>query len=198
MKKRLEILLEGLKGFEEPKLKLEQYVTPPSLTAFIINHASILNELDFVVDLGCGTGMIGIAVSLAGGRAVGVDIDANALRIAKENADKYSVSLDLIIADVEDFYLKGKNFTTIMNPPFGIQRKHADRAFLKKAMEFSKTIYSIHSAGSEKFVERLCGESGFTITHKWFFSIPLRRTYEFHEKEFKYVPVEVYRIERKG
>lgn len=193
MKKRLEIILEGLKGFENPKIELEQYVTPPSLAAFIAVNAKLNGDLNLVFDLGCGTGVLAIAASLLGAYSVGFDIDREALKIAKENASGYDV--DFVLADVRSLQTKVRG-TVIMNPPFGIQRKHADRPFLKKAFEISDVIYTVHSAGSQNFVKKMAEENGFKVTHIWMFSIPLKKTYSFHEKAFKYIPVELYRIER--
>jgi len=197
VKKELEIELEKLSGFDFPDIQLEQYVTPPPLAAFIVSNAYLFSDLEFVIDLGCGTGMLAIAAGKLGARVIGVDVDRKALTIAKNNSKRLGVKIDLIQADVRHFEARRKNFTTIMNPPFGIKTRHADRPFLSKALEISRVIYSIHSAGSEKFVKRLAAEKGFEITHLWRFSIPLRRTYEFHEKEFKYIPIEVYRIEKR-
>uniref|UniRef100_A0A7C3VDM1 Methyltransferase domain-containing protein n=1 Tax=Archaeoglobus fulgidus TaxID=2234 RepID=A0A7C3VDM1_ARCFL len=194
-KKELEIILEKLRGFENPKIELEQYTTPPSLAAFIVTTADLNGDLELVVDLGCGTGILAIACSLLGYYSVGVDLDVEALKIARENATRLGVDADFARADVSKFHCK-KKVTTVMNPPFGIQRKHADRPFLLKAFEISEVIYTIHSAGSSNFVKRLSEEHGFAVTHQWNFSIPLRRTYSFHEKAFKYIPVEVFRIER--
>jgi putative methylase len=195
MKKELAIMLESLEGFKKPKIKLEQYVTPPSLAAEIVVNAKLMNDLDLVVDLGCGTGILAIAASLLGARAVGFDIDIEALKIARKNAKKVGVHVDFVACEVSSVTLKCKA-TTIMNPPFGIQKRHADRPFLEKAMEISNVIYTIHSAGSEKFVARACKARGFEITHLWRYSIPLKRSYAFHEKEFKYIAVEVYRLRR--
>ncbi len=195
VKRELEMLLESLDGFESPKLKLEQYVTPPNLAAFIAVTAKLNGDLDVVFDLGCGTGILGIAASLLGSYSVGFDIDADALRIAKRNAARIGAEIDFVCVDVRKIETKIKG-TVIMNPPFGIQRKHADRPFLEKALEVSQVVYTIHSAGSERFIEMLASQRGFKVTHIWKFSIPLRRTYSFHEKAFKYVPVEVFRIER--
>ena len=200
MKKELEMLLERMDGFSNPKLQLEQYVTPPALAAEMAVNAKLMGDLQNVIDLGCGTGILAIAAALLGAEATGFDVDAGALRIAKRNARSMGVHVDFVQSDVRRFCLKVdelSDVTTLMNPPFGIQVRHADRPFLEKAMEFSKVIYSIHSAGSQEFVSRMAEQRGFVITHLWKYSIPLRRTYSFHEKAFKYIPVEVFRLERK-
>ena len=195
MKKELTIILEKLEGFRNPKIELEQYVTPPSLASEIVVTAKLMGDLDLVVDLGCGTGILAIASALLNAKAVGFDIDIEALRIAKKNAEKVGVHVDFVLSRVEDVVIK-RRCTVIMNPPFGIQRRHADRPFLFKAMEIADVIYTIHSAGSERFLRRVCAERGFEITHLWRYKIPLKRTYSFHEKEFEWTAVEVYRLRR--
>ncbi len=194
-KKDLEIFLQSLNGFSNPKIFLEQYVTPPALAAEIVLFAKINDDLDLVYDLGCGTGVLAIASAVLDAFSVGVDIDEEALRVARRNAKKSGTSVDFVRCDVERFSVKRRG-TVIMNPPFGIQRRHADRSFLLKAFEIAEVIYSIHSAGSENFVKKLAEERGFRVTHLWKYSIPLKKTYAFHEKPYKYIPVEVFRIER--
>ncbi|ADB57788.1 METTL5 family protein [Archaeoglobus profundus] len=199
MKKSIEIALEKLKGFENPKIELEQYVTPPALASEIVVNAKLISDLDnLVVDLGCGTGILSIASSLLGAEAVGFDIDREALRIARENARAMEVEADFVLCSVEKVYLKvpPRNVTVIMNPPFGIQKRHADRPFLFKAMEIANVIWTIHSAGSEKFIRKICKEKGFEVTHLFKLKIPLKRTYSFHEKPYRMIAVEVYRMER--
>lgn len=195
MKRELEIILESLEGFKNPKIELEQYVTPPKLASFIVVNAKLFNDLKIVVDLGCGTGILSIASALLGAYAIGFDVDAEAIKIARSNAKRFDVDVDFVVSRVEDVSIK-KRVTTIMNPPFGIQKRHADRKFLIKAFEISNVIYTIHSAGSSEFVSRFAKRYGFKVTHFWKFLIPLKRTYSFHEKLFKKIAVEVFRIEK--
>lgn len=54
-----------------------------------------------VLDLGCGTGMLGIAAGILGaGNVVGLDIDPGALRAAADNAESMDVGMDLVCCDV--------------------------------------------------------------------------------------------------
>lgn len=197
MKKEIEMILECLQGFKNPKIELEQYVTPPNLAGFIVTTAKLFGDLNFVVDLGCGTGILAIASAMLGAFSIGVDVDVEAIRIARENARRVGVGVDFVVCNVSDFWIKRK-CTVLMNPPFGIKRRHADRPFLEKAFEIGEKIYSIHSAGSETFVKRKAEEKDFEVTHVWKFMIPLRKTYSFHEKPFKEIAVEVFRIEKKN
>lgn len=195
MKKELAIKLESLQEFTNPQIDLEQYVTPPSLAAEVMVNAYLMDDLDTVVDLGCGTGILAIAASLFGAHTIGFDLDIDALRTAKKNARSLDTYVEWVVCRVEDISLR-KKVTTIMNPPFGIQMRHADRPFITKAMDISKVIYSVHSAGSEYFISSQCESRGFEITHIWRYQIPLRRSYRFHEKDFKYIPIEMYRLEK--
>ncbi|MCX8172882.1 MAG: METTL5 family protein [Archaeoglobaceae archaeon] len=197
MKKELEIALERLEGFRNPKIQLEQYVTPTKLAGFILTNAKLFGDLEIVADLGCGTGILAIGSAMLGAHSIGIEIDLDALKIARANAKKMDVVVDFIACDVRELKLK-KKVTVIMNPPFGIQRKHADRPFLEKAFEIAKVVYSIHSAESEAFVKKMAEEQGFKVTHLWKFMIPLKKSYSFHEKAFKFIPVEVFRIEKRG
>lgn len=54
-----------------------------------------------VLDLGCGTGMLGIAAGILGaGTVVGLDVDAGALAAAAKNASDMDVDMDLVCCDV--------------------------------------------------------------------------------------------------
>jgi len=194
MKKNLEITLEKLQIFKNPKLKWEQYPTPPALAAELAVTASLIDEGLFF-DLGCGTGILSIAFSLIGFEVVGVDIDVEALKIARKNAKSVNAGVDFILCDIRFLKLR-KRVNVVMNPPFGIKRRHADRVFLEKAFEIGEVIYSIHSISSQSFVERTAEENGFKVTHVWRYKIPLKKLYHFHEKPYKLIPVEVFRMEK--
>ncbi len=195
MKKSLAIFLESLDLFSTPKLRLEQYPTPSSLAAEIAVTASIIDsEQDVFLDLGCGTGILSVAMGLMGFQVVGVDVDRDALKIAVKNSRKADVDVDFVQQDVRYLMLK-KRAGIVMNPPFGIKKRHADRIFLKKAFETGNVIYSIHSAGSEDFVRKMAEFNGFQVTHVWKYRMPLRKTYHFHQKQYKLIPVEVFRME---
>ncbi len=195
MKKEIAMILEKIQAFKEPKVRYEQYLTPPSLAAEIAITAYLMKEDNLFLDLGCGTGMLSIAFNLVGFDVIGIDIDIEALKIAKRNADVVNADVDFVLCDVRFLNVK-KKVNVVMNPPFGIKRRHADRVFLEKAFEIGKVIYSIHSASSQSFVESLAIANGFKISHVWKYKIPLKRLYKFHEKQYKLIPIEVFRMER--
>ncbi|KAJ6241660.1 methyltransferase-like protein [Anaeramoeba flamelloides] len=94
--KQFESILQQVKDFEEPKIKYEQYCTNSHLASHILYN--IATKFGFeeksVIDLGCGTGMLTIGCSILGANQIlSVEIDPNALEIAKENIS------DLIFED---------------------------------------------------------------------------------------------------
>ena len=99
-KKQLEILLERLAGFENPSPEMEQYATPASVAADMLYLAYLRGDLRVVCDLGTGTGILAIGAALLGARAIGVDIDMQALKVARANAARMGVDA-FALSDVE-------------------------------------------------------------------------------------------------
>jgi putative methylase len=98
-----------------------------------------------VLDLGCGTGRLALGAAFLGaGQVVGIDLDRNAVRLAFENSKKTNLKekVQWIIGDIEA--VRGKFDAVLQNPPFGVQKRHADRKFVDKALESGKAVYSLH------------------------------------------------------
>ncbi len=65
-KRKLEMLLEQVKGFGRPDVSREQYATPATVAAELLYFAFMNGDLEgSVVDLGCGTGVLAIGASLS-------------------------------------------------------------------------------------------------------------------------------------
>jgi putative methylase len=194
-KKKLEITLEGLKEFERPKIKLEQYSTPSPLAAEIINMAYLAGDVEkkSVYDLGCGTGKLAIGCALMGaGEVTGFDVDADALEIAKENSERLNVDINWIESDVKD--IKGKCNTVFQNPPFGVHKKGADKIFLEKGLKLGNVLYSFHNANTREFVLKYVKGLGGRVTDLVTVNFLLPHSYGFHMKERKETKVDIYRI----
>ncbi len=201
--KEIEILVSQLYGFDEPKVFLEQYETDGKAVSFFLQKAYQDLFQRKVIDLGCGTGVLTFAAALLDAKfALGVDIDMSALKIALKNKDflarlGFILQVDFLCSDVKNLYLKRKFDVCIMNPPFGIQRKGADRAFLKKAFEISDVVWCFLSQNSEPFVRKFSEENEFRVSASFKTKIQLRRKFSFHKKNIEFLPVDIYRIERK-
>jgi len=75
---------------EGPSLDVPFVPTPPAVVDRMLQMVDVKRG-DFVIDLGSGDGRIAIAAAKKGARALGVDIDPQRVREAKENARKAGV-----------------------------------------------------------------------------------------------------------
>ncbi|MBW2977651.1 METTL5 family protein [Candidatus Woesearchaeota archaeon] len=205
-KSKLAVLLSRLKGFEIGKVrtKLEQYQTDSEIAAEVIWFASYNGDISgkVIVDLGCGTGILGIgALAMGAEKVYFVDIDEKAIEIAKENLKFVEKEMEIelgksefIVEDVKNF--KKKADVVLQNPPFGVKVKHADRVFLEQAIEVAPVIYSFHKLESDKFIDDFIKKKGFKMSHFWSFDFPLKMTMEYHRKKIHRIKVGCWRLEK--
>jgi putative methylase len=145
----LERFLSGIEPHPSPKASLEQYTVSEAVAATVLYMAAYINDDvvgKTVLDLGCGTGRLALAASYLGAKlVVGVDIDKTAVKTAAEFAEKAGFKLDVqwVIGDVNA--VTGSFDTVLQNPPFGVQKRAADRKFLEKALEVGGVVYSLHN-----------------------------------------------------
>ena len=210
-KKELISIIQNTETFTNPIIELEQYSVNASCAVDLIYYAGFeYNDINkaFIIDLGAGTGRLSIVSALFNASNVlSVDIDINALKILKKNV--HSLELDNIIfpvcADIEFFeisqraFLKKVKVTTIMNPPFGVQTKYADRIFLKKAFNFSDIVYSIHLANKKvfNFISTYTNKLGWKIDDVLPFNMILEKIFPFHTQKTKKIAVHIYRFIKK-
>jgi len=202
-KSRLAIALSKLEGFKEPKVSVEQYTVDSEIGAFALWNGLMKGDIrqKVSVDLGCGTGILGIGAMLLGAKRVFfVDSESSALEIAKSNLEKvkseFHIEGEAVFAckDIKEF--SEKCDTVIENPPFGVKVRHADRAFLKKAFEIGEVVYSLHKSESKEFIDRFSLKNEFKVTDIWDFKFPLKATYGFHSRRIKYIDVSCFRMEK--
>jgi putative methylase len=199
--KHLEMTLQRLAGFSRPKAALEQYQTPAPLAARLLYHALMKGDIEGkrVFDLGCGTGILAIGAALLGAASVtGLDIDEQALVVARQNADLLKTEVGFLSADLREGGCReriGPCDTVVMNPPFGAQKAHADRPFIDCALAIAPVTYSIFNAGSLPFVEAYTAQRA-EVTEKIGGAFPIRRTFAFHTKDVQEIEVEILRLKR--
>ncbi len=105
-----------------------------------------------VIDLGSGTGRLAIGAALFGARAVvGVEVDPEALAVARIAAAPWKTQVRFRRGPVES--LKRGGDTVLMNPPFGAQRRGADRPFWEGAFRLARRrVYAFALADSRTFI----------------------------------------------
>jgi len=192
--------LESIETFSSPKDYLEQYQTPASIAGemihYISNNYSLKNYS--IADLGCGTGILGIAAALCGCKNVFLfDIDEEALEIAKNNVESFELNdnVQIIQTDVNQLRLcnkLNKYFDLIItNPPFGIRSENgADVEFLKTASYLcNNTIFSLHKFSTVNFLKKFYNKNGVNDIKSFKIEYNLPKTYKFQKKKEKNIDV---------
>ena len=118
-----------------------------------------------------------------------------------------------VTADIEA--LRGRFDTVLQNPPFGVQRRGADRKFILKALELGRRIYSLHKSVSRDrllinrlgrrgiaparpspFLKGLIERHGGRILSVYTMVMTIPHLFEFHERRKHRFLVDLYVIER--
>ncbi len=202
-KKELEVYLSKLRNFEQPSLELEQYATPSSLAAEWVWAMAMRREVAgrVILDAACGPGILGMGLLLLGAKKVFfVDKDEKAMRLCVENYNRVKEEYELgeasfIIQDITLF--DGEVDIVVQNPPFGTKLEHADKTFLEKAFSLAPLVYSMHKWSTQKFVESISKDHGFTITERWKYEFPIKAMFKHHEKPVVKIEVGLWRMEKK-
>ncbi|MEM3000343.1 MAG: METTL5 family protein [Candidatus Bathyarchaeia archaeon] len=215
----LERFLSQIKPHPSPNVRLEQYTTPTSVAATVLylaayTYGDIINKR--VLDLGCGTGRLALGCAFLGaGSIVGIDIDKLAVKLAAENSAKlgFKTKVDWITGDINA--VAGKFDTVLQNPPFGVQKRGADKIFLEKALQVADAVYSLHNhpftdetlAGRLRHAELLQVEASpfiarFVEKHggiiKAVYALPLNipHMFDFHTKTRREIIIDLYVIRK--
>jgi putative methylase len=214
----LELFLSTLKPQPNPQAHLEQYTTSEGIAANMLYIAAYTNS-DIVgkrvLDLGCGTGRLGLGAAFLGAReVVGIDIDPLAIRTACENKEKAGLEVEFVNGDI--CAICGQFDTVLQNPPFGVQTREADRAFLVKALEVGNAIYSLHnhpevderlikmlkSSGGmvqvqpSAFLERFIAKNGGRVEAVYAMLMTIPKMFDFHRQLKHDFVIDLYVIEK--
>jgi putative methylase len=191
--------LERVAPFDTPRVDLEQYPTPADVAASLLHRAALDGDLDRpVVDLGAGTGRLAIGAALIGAPAVGVEIDRDALRVARRNERRVcgaSGEVAWIHGDATRPAVELDGTTVVTNPPFGAQAaSQGDRGFLAAAAD-AAVSWSLHNAGSREFAESFAADRGGTVTAAFAVELALDRQFAFHTADTRRIDALAVRIE---
>jgi putative methylase len=147
-KLELEKFLSKIESHPSPSAYLEQYTIAADVAATMLYIAAYTNN-DIVdkkvVDLGCGTGRLALGAAFLGAEeVVGVDIDRKVVKLASESSVRMGLKerVQWLAGDIS--VIRGDFDTVLQNPPFGVQKRKADRKFLERALELANVIYSLH------------------------------------------------------
>ncbi|XP_017127800.1 rRNA N6-adenosine-methyltransferase METTL5 [Drosophila elegans] len=203
--RKLEEYLQGVDGFEQPKILLEQYPTPPHIAACMAHHMQAQHgdiEGRLVGDLGCGCGMLSIASTLLGAQlTVGFELDGDAVDTFRSNVVEMELpNVDCVRADV--LQLAGskweKSFdTVVMNPPFGTKHNAGmDMRFLEVALQLANTaVYSLHKTSTRAYIQKKAQEWGARGSVIAELRYNIDASYKFHKHKSKDIEVDFWRFD---
>ncbi|KAL4714580.1 hypothetical protein ACJJTC_006626 [Scirpophaga incertulas] len=208
--KTLQGHLQQLDGFCKPKIKLEQYETPPHIAAVMFCHFTFTKTFQTqyealegkqILDAGCGTGTLSIGAALMGSEFVtAVDIDVDALHIFKNNVDEMEIgnigSVQCNLLDCSNFRWTNYFDTVLMNPPFGTKNNAGiDMKFLHMGLLLSNdSVYSLHKSSTRMHIQKKIKEWDATGSVIAELRYDLPATYKFHKEQSRDIAVDLWRV----
>ena len=195
-------ILSQLKVFDNPRISEEQHPTDSEIAAETLWNSAMIEDFEgkVIVDLGAGTGILGIGCLLLGAsKIIFIEKDSYALGICKENYQKIKSEFNVgeaefVEEDVSNY--SGKSDLVIENPPFGTKEEHADKVFLEKSFSIAPIIYSFHKSSTKEFIQQFAENKGFKTTHYWEVDFPLKATQKFHKRQIKRIKVGIFRFQK--
>ena len=193
----LAVILSKLPRFPKPKTGLEQYPTPSEAAATILwdAHTRGLLEGKHILDLGAGTGILGIgALILGAAKVTFAEIDETLKDEIEKNIAQIKAAFEIagtheiIIGDATETSLPTADLV-LTNPPFGTKQKHADKAFLIAAYTASQECYSFHKDATKEFLQGWCGRQGIRVIQEFPFTFNLPKTMKQHQKQAHHVAI---------
>jgi putative methylase len=204
-----------------PKVDLEQYTISERIAATMLYIAAYTNNDVIgkrVLDLGCGTGRLSLGAAFLGAKNVlGVDIDKAVLKVAVANSRNVGLTANTAWVNGDISTVTCCFDTVLQNPPFGVQTRNADRAFLFKALASGKMIYSLHShpqvdkrlisllkssstglfeVQPSAFLKRFIEQHGGMVKAVYAMLMTIPKMFDFHKKASHDFVVDLYIIER--
>lgn len=191
----LAVILSKLALFPKPNTTLEQYPTPSEAAATILWDAHIKGLLagKHVLDVGAGTGILGIGALILGAKVTFIEIDERLKEIIQENIKRmheeveFNDDYEIIIQDATKGLPPAD--LALTNPPFGTKERHADKAFLEAIFTATPECYSFHKTATEHFLTDWLRRQGITLIQTYPFTFNLPKTMMQHQKAAHHVAI---------
>ena len=204
--KHLAIELSKLIPHPCSNVELEQYATEGDLAAYWMLGVDQLDDIvgKHVLDLCAGNGILGLGCLFIGaGRVTLVEADPLAAEVARKNCHNLKSKFDAPTTVIEAFVGTDEVDVNdvdiiVMNPPWGVQSKRADRAILQYA--FGQNVESIHVLHSAKatHLESLAKDNGWEVEGILESKFRLPPTYYHHSKGKAFTDIICWRFFRPG
>lgn len=179
--RQLAIQLSKLPPHPCNNVDLEQYQTEGDLAALWLAQIDGYDGLEGkkVLDLGAGNGILGYGAKLLGADVTFVECDVDAAELCKKLGNT-------IIGRVGEVDI-GEADIVIMNPPWGVQQKAADKPFIEAALTAAPVVHILHSGNATHLPD---GE----IILEGEFRMPA--TYSHHTSKMGTTKIKCWRITR--
>ena len=204
-------------AFPSPNIQLEQYPTSPALAAHLAfaayNNGDIVpvdssededEDEDSpsgstVLDLGCGTGILGIAsIAVGASHVTAFECDASAIEVARANYER--MEMEDMVTFVEGTLsnegigeggdgvpFPNNSFSCVFtNPPFGTKNNSGiDVAFLRAACRIATVaVYSFHKTSTREYLlKKITEEWGLEAEIVAEMKFEVKNMYKFHKKK---------------
>jgi putative methylase len=179
-----------------PRADLEQVATPAEAAADLLLAAVRLDGVEgrSVLDLGSGTGRLAIGAALLGAASVvGIEADPALVEVARAAAESAGVRVEFWPTDVSAWQRPAE--LVVMNPPFGAQRRHADRVFWDRALVLAKrSVHAFALADSRTFIARRVVARRAQVLETQPVAWELPRTFPHHTRRRVPLPVDRWAI----
>lgn len=203
--RHLAMQLSSLTPHPCQSIELEQYPTEGNLAAAWLTKIDIGDGFEgkHVLDLGAGNGVLGIGAAFLGAKHVTmVECDAVTVEVLQKNVRNVD---GMAMCTILESRVEGRPLAlevpvdmAIMNPPWGVQTKRADRAFFETifAMQIP-LIHFIHSIEAEHLLP-LAYENGYELHSIYQDDFRLPPAYAHHSKNKASTRIRCYRLEKKN
>ena len=203
--RHLAMQLSSLTPHPCQSVELEQYPTEGNLAAAWLTKIGLGDGFEgkHVLDLGAGNGVLGIGAAFLGAKHVTmVECDPMTVEVLRENVRNVD---GMAMCTVLESRVEGRPLTlelpvdmAIMNPPWGVQTKRADRAFFETIFAMNiPLVHFIHSIEAEHLLP-LAYANGYELHSIYQDDFRLPSAYAHHSKNKATTRIRCYRLEKKN